>query len=72
MLNKDSPASSSGDQTHYLVGQDPSGMWLAVEIHDRGGGFFRSRAAALHFVDFETGHRAGAVDLATAPLQLKF
>ena len=54
------------------MGQDPTGLWLAVETHNRGGGLFKSREDALHFVDFETSHRAGAVEIATAPLQLKF
>lgn len=57
---------------HFIVGQDPHGWWLAVETHDRGGGLFKSRADALHFVEAETGHRPGACEIATAPLQLKF
>lgn len=57
---------------HFIVGQDPHGCWLAIETHNLGGGLFKTKQDALHFVDFETGRRPGAVELATTPLQLKF
>jgi hypothetical protein len=59
-------------QPHFIVGQDPHGWWLAIETHNLGGGLFKSRQDALHFVGFETDHRPGAFELATKPLELTF
>ncbi len=59
-------------QTHFIVGQDPQGLWLALETHNLGGGLFKSLHDALHFADAETGHRPGSVELASEPLQLRF
>lgn len=58
--------------SRFLVGQDEEGHWLAVETRRLGGGLFRSRADAVHFASFETGHRPDAVEFATAPLRLLF
>ena len=55
----------------FVVGRDQEGHWLAVETHGRGGGLFASRLAAERFAAFETAHRAGAIRLATDPIQLK-
>ena len=63
---------ASAEERHFIVGQDLHGWWLAVEMHNRGGGLFKSREAALHFVDAETDHRRGACEFATAPLHLTF
>ncbi len=59
-------------EPHFLVGQDVSGLWLAVETHDLCGGLFKSREDALHFVEAETHRRPGAVELAAEPLTLRF
>lgn len=59
------------DAPRFLVGQDPEGHWLAVEVHGLGGGIFRSRADALHYASGETGRRPDAVRLAEEPLTLK-
>ncbi len=59
-------------EPHFVVGQDRFGCWLAIETHNLGGGIFKSREDALHYVDFETGHRPGAIELSTEPLQLRF
>lgn len=75
MLRNDSEPSqprTTCAEPHFVVGQDDRGCWLAIETHNMGGGIFKSREDALHFVDFETGHRPGAIELATAPLQLRF
>lgn len=65
-------APSAGSGMHFIVGQDPQGRWLAIETHALGGGLFKTRRDALRFVDFETGHRPGAVEIATTPLLLTF
>ena len=56
----------------YVIGQDVDGHWLALEVHGRGGGIFRDRAAAVHFAQFETDHRLNAVRFAPQPLSLDF
>lgn len=66
------PAKTTCAEPHFVVGQDARGSWLAIETHNLGGGIFKSRKDALHFVEFETGHRPGAIELSTEPLQLRF
>lgn len=51
------PAKAECVEPHVVIGQDARFCWLAIETHDLGGGIFKSREDALHFVDFETGHR---------------
>ena len=70
--DEQSAAAFDDAKPHFIVGQDPHGFWLAIETHNLAGGLFKSREDAIHFVDFETGHRADAFELATAPLQLSF
>ena len=55
----------------FLVGQNAKGNWVALETHGLAGGVFVSREAALHYAEFETDHRSGAVRLAPRPLDLK-
>ena len=55
----------------YLVGRDPSGLWVAAETHGRGGGIFRTQEAAFHFAAFETGRRPGAIILTSQPVTLR-
>ncbi|MCW6510849.1 hypothetical protein M8523_22805 [Hyphomicrobiales bacterium BP6-180914] len=59
-------------ESHFIIGQDPSGHWLAIETHRLGGGLFKSRADAVHFVEFETGRRPGAVEFSPTPVRLSF
>lgn len=68
----DKPPASPAAGFHFIVGQDQTGRWIALETHNLAGGLFKSRQDALHFADFETGHRPGAVEFATTPLQLRF
>lgn len=56
---------------NFLVGQNVKGNWVALETHGLAGGIFVSREAALHYAEFETDHRSGAVNLAPRPLDLK-
>lgn len=74
MRHVEHPSSPPPDRAtpHFVVGQDQQGRWLAIETHNRAGGLFKSRRDALHFVDAETGHRPGAVEVTTAPLRLTF
>lgn len=55
----------------FVVGQDPAGRWLAIEIHGRAGGLFRSRQDAVDYAEDETGHRPDAVFLSSAHLELR-
>ncbi|WP_407519978.1 hypothetical protein [Methylobacterium oryzisoli] len=50
-----------GEPSRFIVGQDPQGHWVAVEIHGRAGGLFRSRTDALHYAEDACGHRPDAV-----------
>jgi hypothetical protein len=59
-------------ESHFIIGQDTAGLWLAVEIHRLGGGLFSSCASAIRFVEHETGHRSGAYELSPTPLSLTF
>jgi hypothetical protein len=54
----------------FLVGQDETGHWIAVESRGRGGGIFVNRQAALNYAAFETGRRSDAVQCSTEPLAL--
>ena len=55
----------------FVVGQNATGNWVALETHRLAGGIFVSRDAALHYAEFETDHRPGAVRLASQLLDLK-
>ena len=59
-------------ESHFIVGRDRTGRWVTLKTHDLAGSLIKSRQDALHFADVETGHRPGAVEVATAPLQLRF
>ena len=52
----------------YLVGQDLTGRWLAMEASGRGGGMFASREAATLFALAETANSRGCVAFATGPV----
>lgn len=54
----------------YVVGRDPDGAWVAVEVHGRAGGFFRTEDAAIHFAALETNRRPNAVRVAREPLRV--
>lgn len=54
----------------FLVGRDPDGHWLAVEIHGLGGGIFRTRESACHYARDESGRAPGAVRVVDEPVTL--
>lgn len=54
----------------FVVGQDETGRWVAVESSGRGGGIFVDQQAALNCAAFEAGRRSGAVRCSTEPLAL--
>jgi hypothetical protein len=56
----------------FIVGRSPAGGWVVVEAGGRGGGIFRSREDALHYAEFESGHRPGAVRVTRRPVALRF
>lgn len=62
---------STATAVRFVVGQDPEGRWVAVEIHGRAGGLFRSREAAIDFAEDETGHRPDAVRLSGERIALR-
>ncbi|MFY9627257.1 MAG: hypothetical protein WAK03_03770 [Methylocystis sp.] len=54
----------------FVVGQDETGRWVAVESHGRGGGIFINRKSALNYAAFEAGQRTDAVPCSSEPLGL--
>ncbi len=66
------PLSSRGPELHFIIGQDETGEWLALESHGLIAGLFKSQADAVHFARLECGRREGAIELSQAPIQLKF
>jgi hypothetical protein len=54
----------------FVVGQDETGRWVAVESSGRGGGIFVDRQAGLDYAAFEAGRRSGAVRCSTESLAL--
>jgi hypothetical protein len=54
----------------FVVGQDETGRWIAVETNGRGGGIFVNRQAALNYAAFEAGRRSNAVRCSNEPLAL--
>lgn len=55
----------------FIVGQDTSGRWIAVETHGLGGGLFRSREDAMHYALAETQKRPDAILIASGPVELR-
>lgn len=62
---------AAADPARFVVGQDPEGRWVAIEIHGRAGGLFRSRKDAVDFAADETGHRPDAVLLSGERVELR-
>lgn len=62
---------SASDAARFIVGQDPEGHWVAIEIHGRAGGLFRSREAAVDYAEDETDHRPDAVLLSGDRIALR-
>ncbi len=64
--------STIGEDTglQFVVGQDETGRWIALESSGRGGGIFVNRKAALNYAAFEAGWRPGAVRCSTEPWAL--
>ena len=54
----------------FVIGQDETGHWVAVESNGRGGGIFVNQQAALKYAAFEAGGRSDAVRCSTEPLAL--
>jgi hypothetical protein len=54
-----------------VVGRNRRGAWVALDTNGLAGGIFVSRDAALHYAEFESDHRPGAVRLVSQPLELK-
>ncbi len=61
----------TADDAQFIVGQDPDGRWVAIEIHGRAGGLFRSRKDAVDYAVGETDHRPDAVLLSGACIALR-
>lgn len=56
------------NRLRFAVGRDAVGHWVALELQGRGGGFFRSKEAALHYAMAECGGRRRAVRVSRRPL----
>jgi hypothetical protein len=56
--------------SHFIVGQDDRGHWVAMDFRGREGGFFASREAALKYVAANTGRRSGEARFSAQPLAL--
>ena len=54
----------------FVVGQDETGRWIALESSGRGGEIFVNRQAPLNYAAFEAGRRPGAVRCSAEPLAL--
>lgn len=61
----------AGDTARFIVGQDPEGRWVAIEIHGRAGGLFRSREAAYDYAAGETDHHPDAVQVSAERIALR-
>ncbi|TXN08251.1 hypothetical protein FV222_01030 [Methylobacterium sp. WL103] len=57
--------------TRFIVGQDPQGHWVAMEVHGLGGGLFRSRHDALHYATDLTDRRPDAVVISTDRVEFR-
>jgi hypothetical protein len=55
----------------FIVGQDPQGRWVAVEVHGLGGGLFRTRHDAIHYATDATHHRPDAVAISSEQVALR-
>lgn len=60
-----------GDAARFVVGRDRDGRWVAVEVHGRAGGLFRSREAAIGYVEGETGRRPDAMQMSEGRVELR-
>ncbi|MBN9550761.1 MAG: hypothetical protein J0H31_18295 [Alphaproteobacteria bacterium] len=54
----------------FVVGRDGEGRWIARDEDGHTGGVFADKASAIHFACMESGHRGGAVRIATTRLLL--
>jgi hypothetical protein len=59
------------DTSRFVIGRDGHGCWVAVEVHGRAGGLFRTRQAALHYAVEATAHRPNAVRIAADRIELR-
>lgn len=61
---------SAAPHARFIVGQDPQGRWVAVEVHGLAGGLFRTRRDALHYATDETRRHPDAVQISTDLVEL--
>ena len=59
------------DTSHFVIGRDGRGCWVAIEVHGRAGGLFRTCQAALHYAVDATAHRPNAIRIATDRIELQ-
>ena len=53
----------------FVVGRDGEGHWIARDEEGVTGGVFADRSSAVRFAAMESGHRAGAIRFAPAPVR---
>ena len=47
--------------SRFVVGRDTRGSWVVCDRLGLVGGLFADRVTAVHFAEFESDHRPGAV-----------
>ncbi|KQQ41191.1 hypothetical protein ASF58_06810 [Methylobacterium sp. Leaf125] len=69
-VTPDSPISSP-DASRFVIGRDGRGCWVALEVHGRAGGLFRTCQAALNYAVEATAHRPDSVRIAADRIELR-
>ncbi|MBX9932609.1 MAG: hypothetical protein K2Y56_13890 [Methylobacterium sp.] len=65
------PPSPPTRESCFIVGQDGSGRWIAVETHGLAGGIFRSCKDAIQYATGETRRRPDAVVLSAERVEFR-
>ncbi|MEE1613676.1 hypothetical protein [Microvirga sp. CF3016] len=63
-------AFSKVGHSHFVVGMDADGHWIARDRAGLVGGIFVSREAAIDFAEFETDHVPDAIEVMPRTVQL--
>lgn len=68
-MSESEPPSST--QNDFLIGRNSRGQWVAQARNGLYGGLFISRAAAVSYAMFESGHNPAAVIATSDVLELQ-
>ncbi|MDR3468796.1 MAG: hypothetical protein P4M07_22940 [Xanthobacteraceae bacterium] len=61
----------SSNQTIFLIGRNSRGQWVAQARNGLYGGLFISRAAAVSYAMFESGHNPASIVATPETLELE-